>query len=388
MGDLKDGTSGKLQRRPSSARLASSVLALLIAAISLTAALASTAAPASAVVEEAPVAELVVAGSVQNAPPNAGATTASEIRYRVTVTNRGPDPVPASSIRFTISVLINGGPDRSTIEVSRFNAPFIPLGGACGVGRQTVLSCTNSQQLAVGQDLVLVLEHRHPATAAGTHAFSFQAAPVGQSYTEGNTANNGFGGPTYVFANPPTTTTTTIAPTTTLPPTTVPETTAAETTLPETTLAETTVPESSTTEAESTTSSTEESTTTLESTTTTEATTTSEAPTTLAPTTTVPTTLAPDTSVDALAGSEAALPDQDQGSGSVLGATGEAENAVAEGSSQELVVAQAAEDDDGGFPVLLLVGVFAVLLLLAGVGLALFAHYNRPPPLVDIRQFD
>lgn len=80
---------------------------------------------------------------------------------------------------------------------------------------------------------------------------------------------------------------------------------------------------------------------------------------------------------------DASLPDQS--SGSVLGATGEAE---LDDDGQEIAAPLGPEaNDDGGPPVLLIGAILAVLLLTGGVGLALYAHYNQPPPLVDIRQY-
>ncbi len=358
-------------------RIVSLSAAVVILAVSTAIALNSAASPSSAVVAEVVEADVRVTGSVEEGPPGGGISTNDEMRYRVTIENRGPDDIPARSILLTASVERAGG-GLATIEVSRFNGPLIPApGGDCGVGRRQIILCTNSQEIRADRDITLVFANRHPAAEAGQLSFGVTVAPRDERYTDSSGGNNGFRGPTYVFADQPTTTTTTMpTTTTTIETTTVPSdsTTTVDPNEPTTTV-----------DPNETTTTVAETTTTLATTTTTVPTTTTLATTTTLPTTTTtmaPTTLDVTTSIDVMADEDATLPSQ--GSSSVLGASDQTEDPTSD--ADEVVLGPTAQDDRGP-PYLLLVGIFAVLLLMGGVGLALYAHYNRPPPLVDIRQY-
>jgi len=58
-------------------------------------------------------------------------------------------------------------------------------------------------------------------------------------------------------------------------------------------------------------------------------------------------------------------------------------------STDQMVLGQSGGGPaDGGPPYLLLAVLAALVLVIAGVGTALYAHLNRPPPLVDMRHLD
>ena len=52
-----------------------------------------------------------------------------------------------------------------------------------------------------------------------------------------------------------------------------------------------------------------------------------------------------------------------------------------------VVLGPEATAEDGGPPYVLLGGLVALVLLLGGIGLAVYAYYDRDPPLVDIRDY-
>ena len=372
--DVQGGKIGGRYRVDAGRRIAVTLTAWAVVVVSGLFTLVVAPSASSAIVAENTVADIRVQGSVEEAPPGDGINTQDEIRYRITIENRGPDDIPAGSLMVVASVATSDG-GVATIEVSRFNGPLGRAdNGSCGVGRQQTLTCTNRQNINSGNNISLVFGNRHPTAVAGPLSFSISVTPVGDAYTDGNAGNNGFSGPSYSFADQPiTTTTTTIATTTTIMEDT---TTTVDPDAPTTTV-----------DPNATTTTLAESTTTLESTTTTVATTTTLAPATTLPATAAttvapPTTVEVTTSVAAMADGDASLPGQESSS-SVLGATGETEDPTAGGQ----VALGPTTQNDGGTPWLLLVGIFAVLLLIGGVGLGLYAHYNRPPPLVDIRQY-
>ena len=133
----------------------------------------------------------------------------------------------------------------------------------------------------------------------------------------------------------------------------------------------------------------EPSTTLAEPTTTTLATTTTTLPTTtttLAPTTTTAasattTTILASTVSSAEAGVVATgeTGQSDPNSVSVLGATND--GSVVDGGE----AAALAAPGNGGINWLLVAGLLAGALVLAGLGVGTYAYYNRPPPLIDIR---
>jgi hypothetical protein len=372
--DVQGGKLGGHHRVDAIRRIAVTATAWAVVVMSALVALVVGPSASSAIVAENTVADIRVQGSVENAAPGGGIDTQDEIRYRITIENRGPDDIPAGSLLVVASVATAEG-GVATIEVSRFNGPLGRAGnGSCGVGRQETLTCTNRQDINSGRDISLVFANRHPTAVAGPLSFSISVNPAGDAYVDGNAGNNSFGGPSYAFAEQPvTTTTTTLATTTSIMEDT---TTTVDPDAPTTTV-----------DPNATTTTMPESTTTLESTTTTVATTTTLAPATTLPATTAttvapPTTVEVTTSVAAMADDDASLPGQESSS-SVLGATGETEDPTVGGQAALGPTTQ----NDGGTPWLLLAGIFAVLLLIGGVGLGLYAHYNRPPPLVDIRQY-
>ncbi len=330
-------------------------------------------------------ADLRVSGSVEERPPGDGVTTGSEMRYRITIENRGPDPVPANGLALLIFVDRSDSTQTATIEVSRFSSgglKNIP-GSSCGRGRHQVIRCTNRQQLEPDQEITLDIGHRHPAAISGQLSFFAEVTSRDRIFVDPGENNNGYRGPSYVFRNPPPTTTTT-APTTSVPPSTT--TTVVESTTTTDGNESTTTSDGSTSTTEATTTSTSEATTTTTeattttteaTTTTTEATTTSTSePTTTTTEATTTTTLELRNGSDATLISPASTPDPSNGSG------GDGDEGVA------VALGPQAEDDGGGPPFLLIGGLLAALVLLGGVGLAAYTYYDRDPPLVDIRQFN
>ena len=360
-------------------RMAVAVTAWTVVALSALFALVVAPTASSAVVAENIQANIRLQGSVEEAAPGEGIDTQDELRYRITIANQGPDDIPAGSLVVVASVTKADG-SVATIEVSRFNGPLgRASNGSCGVGRQETLTCTNRQDIDSGRDISLVFGNRHPTAEAGPLTFSITVAAAPDTFTDTTPGNNGFSGPSYTFAEQPiTTTTTTIATTTT---TMMADTTTTVDPNEPTTTVDPNEP-TTTVDPNETTTTTLETTTTILETTTTVAPTTTLAPTT-ATTVAPPTTVEVTTSIAAMADDEAALPGQESSS-SVLGATGETEDPTTGGEA--LALGPTAQDS-GGTPWLLLGGIFAILLLIGGVGLALYAHYNRPPPLVDIRQY-
>lgn len=341
---------------------ARAVLALAVVAVMAT----LTATPASAVAVVVPEIDIQLQGTVVQAPPADGISQLDEMSYQLTFRNLGPDPLPARSLSIVVRVDNASAPNASTIEVTRLSGPTEPEpGGECGTGRRPVTRCTNSQELAVGGEFQMVVGHLHPAAEAGTLSFIGEVTPREGAYADPASGNNFFRGPTYSFVNPPEETTTT---------TSVEEPT------------ETTVVEPTTSVPEETSSSVEtETTTSIEATTTTLAATTTAPTTTVATTaTTLPTTVAtaPTTSIEQLADTDAEVVGEN--AAAVLGATGVAEE---DPDTAAAPLAPSTSDGGGGPPLLLIGGFLAVLVLLGGVGTALYAYYNRPPPLVDIRQY-
>jgi hypothetical protein len=298
-------------------------------------------------VTAAPAADVRLGGSVEESPPAQGIGTGDTIGYRLSVQNQGPDPVPAGGLLLVLSVGAEGG-GLATMEVARFNDGGLlqpAQGGACGIGTRQLIQCTNRQQLEPGQEIGLVIAHRHPAPVAGSLSLSAEASIVSASVSDPDAGNNRYGGPTYRFTIQP-------SPTTTMPTTT------------------TTVDPSSTSSSDPDSSST---TTTLESTT------------TLPPTTTI-TTLPPTTTtaLEAMTDDDATL----VGSQATLVAP--ADGSAQTDDDQELLLAPSAEEPgDGDGPPLVLLGALGALVLLAGgVALALYLHLNQAPPIVDIRRFE
>lgn len=354
---------------PARPRLRSNT-SLIRPAAAFVALLAMLLGPAAGVQAQAvvPSADLRLSASVEEGPPGGGVTTGSEMRYQITIENRGPDPIPADGIALVIFVDRSDSTDAATIEVSRFGSGTLKNlpGGACGVGRHQILRCTNRQEIAPNQAVSVQVGHRHPAALTGQLSFFAEVTPRNVAFIDPGEGNNSFRGPSYSFRNPPTTTTTTAMTTTTTEPTTT-------TTDPNST---------STSDSTSSSTSTSSSSTTSSTTTTTAPTTTTTAPTT---TTTAPTTTieVSTSSLELMAGTDATLVPPSSNVASVLESTGSAEEldpdaAVALGPRGE---------DDGGPPYLLIAGFLAVLVLVGGVGLATYSYYNRDPPLVDIRQY-
>ncbi len=347
-----------------------------LAAIVSLAVVLLVAAPAVAQVVAVPSADLRLTGSVEERPQGGGITTGSEMRYRITIENRGPDPIPAASVSLVIFVDRDDSTETATIEVSRFSSGGLQNlpGNACGVGRHQILRCTNRQTIDPGGELSLVIAHRHPAPLSGRLSFFAEASSRNGEFVDPDGSRNGFEGPGYSFRNPPATTTTSMTTTTTttnIAPTSTDGSSSSMT-------------ESTPTSEPSTTSPPTSSTTTVASSTTTTApTTTTTAPTTttaVATTTTLPTT----SSIELMAGSGAILVPPAPSVGSVLDATGR-------GTDPDQLVALPTVTEDGGGdpPYLLIGGLLAALVLLSGVGLATYAQLRyRDPPLVDIRQYD
>ncbi len=336
-----------------------------ILALVVTAVLALTLTPvngADAVV--LPQADVRLTGTVGEGPDPGGVDTNSTMEYRLTVRNEGPNPIPAGGLLLVLFVDRAEGTDRATIEVARFSddgglrpAP----GGDCGNGRRLLVQCTNRQNLEAGQEINLRIGHRHPSAEAGTLSFVAEVSVTQPTLSDPVPGDNSYRGPNYQLRNqPPTTTTSTTTPTTTE---------SSTTTDPSSTT--TTDPNGSSTTVESTTT-TSESTTTSSSTTSTTSTTT--LPST---TTTLPSTTGTETSLAALSGS-ATLP---AGPTTLQLAT--------DSSSEGLVLGESGGGPtEGGPPYLLLAALLALVVLIGGVGTALYAHLNRPPPLVDMRTFD
>lgn len=316
---------------------------------------------------QAPSADVRLQGLVEQRPDGGGISTGSEIGYRITIENNGPDAVPAQAISLVMFVNRSDSPDMATMEVSRFSSrglQEIP-GNACGQGRHQVIRCTNRSAIEPNGSITVELAHRHPASIAGQLSFFAEVSPRNLSYIDGSDNNNAFGGPGYRFANQPTTTTTAAPSTTT---TTTPSSTTEDSST------------SSSDSTDSSTSSTASSTTAPSTTTSTTSTTVTTTTSTTTPSTTS-TTEATTTSIE-LTDSDATLVPADSTDSSVLGAVGTAE----EPGEQ---VALGPQDEDGGGPPYLLIGALAAaLVLLGGVGLAAYSYYyNQDPPLVDIRQY-
>lgn len=322
-----------------------------------------------------PQADLRLSGSVEEGPDRGGIDTGSTMEYRITVRNEGPSPIPARGMLLVLFVDKADEAGLATIEVARFNdggglrpAP----GGDCGNGRRSLVQCTNRQTLEPGGEIELRIGHRHPSAETGTLSFVAEASLAQPTLSDPVPGNNSFRGPNYQFRDQPPTTTTTSTTTTTLTTTSQDSTTTTDPNTSSTTTdpnGSSTTMDSTTTTAESTTTSSSSTTTTTTSTTTT---------TTTAPTTTTeaPTT-ATETSLAALSGS-ATLPG---GPTTVLAGT--------DSSTDQLVLGQSGGGpSDGGPPYLLLAALAALVLVIAGVGTALYAYLNRPPPLVDMRHFD
>jgi len=343
------------------------IRALLVAAV-----LAITLTPtgtADAVV--LPQADLRLTATVEEAPDRGGIDTNSTMGYQITVRNEGPNPIPARGLLLVLFVDRADGAELATIEVARFSddgglrpAP----GGDCGNGRRSLVQCTNRQVLEAGQEINLRIGHRHPTAEAGTLSFVAEVSVTQPTLSDPVPGDNSYRGPNYQFRNQPATTTTTSTSSTTTTPTT---TESSTTTDPSSTT--TTDPNASSTTMDSTTT-TAESTTTSSTTTTTTSTTSS---TTTSTTTTLPSTTVTETSLAALTGS-ATLP---AGPTSLQAGT--------ETSTDQLVLGESGGvPSDGGPPYLLLAALAALVLLIGGVGTALYAHLNRPPPLVDMRRLD
>ncbi len=318
-----------------------------------------------------PQADLRLTGAVEQGPDRGGIDTGSTMEYRVTVRNEGPNPIPARGLLLVMFVDRADGADLATIEVARFSddgglrpAP----GGDCGNGRRSLVQCTNRQTLEAGQEINVRIGHRHPTAEAGTLSFVAEVSVTAPTLSDPVPGDNSYRGPNYQFRNQPPTTTTSST-TTTLPTTTESSTTTTDpssTTTTDPNTSSTTI-ESTTTTAESTTSSS----------TTTSSTTTSTTSTTTTTTTTLPSTTATETSLAALTGS-ATLP---AGPSSVQGAT--------DTSTDQLVLGESGGvPSDGGPPYLLLAVLAALVLVIGGIATALYAHLNRPPPLVDMRHLD
>ena len=297
----------------------------------------------------APSADLRLGGSVEEAPPAQGIGTGDTLGHRFTIQNQGPDAVPVGGLLLTLSVGRVDVGGLATMEVARFNdgGRLQPAqGGACGIGTRQVIQCTNRQALDPGQEISLVVAHRHPTPEAGSLSLSAQVSIVSAAVSDPVGGNNGYGGPTYRFAVQPATSTTLEATTTTLDPSSTSSSEPGASTSSETTIAPSTT-------------------------------------TTLAPTTTtLPTTTSPlesmtDDSASLVASQATMLQSAADGSPQVDG-------------DQELVLAPTADEPgDGGGPPLLLLGALGALVLVAGgVALALYIHLNQAPPLVDIRRFD
>ncbi|MGB5756183.1 MAG: hypothetical protein WBM50_04655, partial [Acidimicrobiales bacterium] len=328
---------------------------------------------AQARVTVVPIADLRLTAAVEEGPQGGGITTGSEMRYRITIENRGPDPIPADSISLVIFVDRSDSAETATIEVSRFSSGGLKNlpGNACGVGRHQILRCTNRQAMEPGSDISLVIAHRHPAAVAGVLSFFAEVSSRNGEFVDPDGSGNGFEGPGYSFRNPPTTSTS--------------STMATTTTMDQTTTSGDPSGSSMTGSSSAESSTTSEATSSTPATTTTSSTTTAtstSAPTTTTPqttTTTVPTTA----SFELMTGSDVTLVAPGSSVGSVLDATGT-------GTDVDPAVALAAlpEDGDGGPPYLLIGGLLAGIVLLSGIGLAGYAHVrHRDPPLVDIRQY-
>ncbi len=375
--------SGNSPRRAATG-MVTAVLRPVLAAAVITVLSTVSAAPASAVVVT-PEVDVQILGAVVQAPSSGGISELDEMRYRVTVRNLGPNPLPARSVSIVIRVVNASTPNASNVEVARLTGPVEPEpGGECGTGRRPVTRCTNSQEVPVNGEFQMIVGHLHPEVEAGTLSFVSEVVAREGAYTDPVTGNNFFRGPTYSFLNLPEETTTTTAVEdpveTTLVETTLspPEETVSS--LPEETVSS--LPEETTSSVELESTTTTLAPTTL-ATTTTLSTTTTTVPTTVSTTTTtVPTTVstAATTSIQPLSDSGADAVGGNEGE--VLGASG-----VAEDPDVAAPLAPGTSDDEGGPPLLLIGGFLAVLVLIGGVGAAMYAYYNRPPPLVDIRQY-
>ena len=322
--------------------------------------------PGSAQAAVLPSADLQLVGAVEEGPPAAGVTTADALSYRLTVRNDGPAAIPAQSLLLVVFVERSGGADPVTIEVARFShgqslnpAP----GGECGNGRRLVVQCTNAQAIAPGEEISLQIAHRHPEAEAGALSLVAEVSRARNLFADPEPGNNSFRGPAYGFVDPPTTTSTTT--TTTMPDTT-------------TTIDPSSTSSSSSTSESTSTSSTSSSTTTSTTTTTTSTTTTS---TTTSTTALPPSSSTTSTSLSALTGS-ASLPTSPSQVQDVAGTS------QGPGEGEAVAAPSLDQGSNGGPPYLLLAALAALVVMLGGIGLAAYAYFNRPPPLVDIRRFD
>jgi len=302
-------------------------------------------------VTAAPAADVRLSGSVEEGPPAQGIATGDTMRYRISIRNQGPEPIPAGGLLLVLSVgREDGGP--ATMEVAGFNddANLRPAqGGACGIGTRAVLRCTNRQLLQPGAEIALVVAHRHPAPEPGSLSFVAESSIVSAGISDPDLGNNSYRGLGYRFTIQPSTTTTS----STVPPSSMVD------------------PSTPTSDASSSTTVT-----TLATTTTT------SAPATTAPTTTLPTTTT--TVLQAMTDESASLIVSQP---TLVGAAGPSDQA---GDDQELLLAPTAQEPGGGDgpPVVLLGALGAVVLLAGGVALALYLRLSQEPPLVDIRRFD
>lgn len=325
--------------------------------------------PGSAQAAVLPSADLQLVGAVEEGPPAAGVTTADALSYRLTVRNDGPAAIPAQSLLLVVFVERSGGADPVTIEVARFShgQSLTPApGGECGNGRRLVVQCTNAQAIAPGEEISLQIAHRHPEAEAGALSLVAEVSRARNLFADPEPGNNSFRGPAYGFVDPPTTTSTTTT-----------------TTMPDTT---TTIDPSSTSSSSSTSESTSTSSTSSTSSSTTTSTTTTTTSTTTTSTTTSTTALPPSssttsTSLSALTGS-ASLPTSPSQVQDVAGTS------QGPGEGEAVAAPSLEQGSNGGPPYLLLAALAALVVMLGGIGLAAYAYFNRPPPLVDIRRLD
>ncbi|MGH1488223.1 MAG: hypothetical protein ACRBK7_02325 [Acidimicrobiales bacterium] len=354
--------------------------------------------------EEVPTVDLELNGSIETGPPSRGVSTFDVLEYRLTITNLGSVPLPAEALSLKVFVDNDSTRSNAEMEVFRFNgSDFRPL-GICGGARTREILCTNRRIIEPEKSISVVVRHRHPEPLAGELRFFAELGPNNGGYVEprGGLSNNGFSGPSYVFANPPTTTTTTAPPTTTTASTTSTTESTTSTTDPTTT---TTDPDASTTTTDANGSSTTEttvdssSTTAASSTSSTEATSTTEASTTTASTTTTLVITTSTTSTTAPPSSSSTASTSGLPITTIIASPSliapnddsvEALRADLELSDADSALALGAGNDNngGGPPYLWIVAGIAALALLGGIGLAAYTLYRPDPPLVDIRQWD
>jgi hypothetical protein len=307
-----------------------------------------------------PEADLQLVGSLTEAPPGGGITTRDTMEYDLTIRNLGPTEIPARRLLLVLFVERSGGSEPWSMEVARFDADDLrpPPGGSCGVGRHEFIQCTNSQRLPPGGEIRVRIGHRHPEAVAGALTFVAEVDFGQTTIVDPVRANNAYRGPSYGFVNPPTTTSSSTTSTTsssttsttmmgTTDPSTTTETTAGSTTASSATTSSSTTAASPTTTASSTTSTT-------------------------APTTTSTSS----SSIEPLTGSATLLTTPSR--------TEQTQATV----DQQLVLGPSTDDPGDGPPYLLLGALAALVLVVGGAGVAAYAHLNRPPPLVDIRNFD